>query len=172
LLVEDARRFLGVALGLGLDRTVARGAVDLALRQDALEQLMLRATFSNQLLDAFQQLCGFLDRVGGIRLEICAQRRVLALDDGAVRRIDAKFRLYQSVIMRLWSAVPPSWRASSRRSIRRQTPTTAISTVIARISRKPIPRRLPMLIFEIKPYNLSLSQNGNLNTVNFTPKVP
>jgi hypothetical protein len=70
----------------------------------------------------------------------------------AVRRIDAKFRMYQSVIMRSFaSGAAIMSRVASATWLRRHTPAAAISAVIARISAKPAPRRFPIEIFAIKP---------------------
>ncbi|KAF1858517.1 hypothetical protein Lal_00015034 [Lupinus albus] len=81
-LVEDARRFLRVAVGLGLDGAVARRAVRLALFEDPREQIMFRTARRDQGLDLLEQFGGALHGGRRVVLEVGAERRIRALDDG------------------------------------------------------------------------------------------
>ncbi|MNN17572.1 hypothetical protein D3C81_1307640 [compost metagenome] len=79
--VEDVRRAFHVAIGLGLDGAIARGAVHLALFEDLGEQGFFLVA-RNQRLDLLEQFGRLLHGRGRVFLEIRSQRRVAALDDG------------------------------------------------------------------------------------------
>jgi hypothetical protein len=79
--VEDFLGQLLIAFGLGLHRGIRGGTVQLALLGEFVEQGLFFGTFDQgfDLLDQVGRLAG---RRGRIFLEVLAQRRIAAADDG------------------------------------------------------------------------------------------